>query len=422
METPLNETLGDDKRTALRAVGAVGKADVALAVDEPFSFVEHRNLLIAIAQALRCLNPSCLHAYPSRSDAKAIFLEPLNLIHCLTGRGAHVLDRTALPGLYRLLLRFRSRRLADSLRLFVASQAAGLPTWRSLLGGELVAPMINAGLLIQTHDGWSSRLRIVPVYDRLFLTDAIHRSTGQTIWLGKDSIILLDALRRRLAGTRFRLGLEIGCGSGIVTSFLADFCEHSIGTDINPRALDCAGLNAEVNHIENVEFRLSNLYEHLPEAFDVIVSNPPHVFVPPEKRRTAIYADGGEDYGVDIPLAICEGLPQRLAAGGLALLLAGSPVVHGVDILPDRLRRRFSEAPLAFELQPLFNVVSAEHLAYHRACGVAYVWSYLVTVTRATSFSLQIKPPSRWVRAKSWVYRQLVTLGQGTRLENNANS
>jgi len=389
-----------------------GTSDNAAASASPFSFVEHADLLGDVVQSLGQIGISRLHRYPTRTDRRILPFEAVNLVHALTGRGNYVMDRTAIPEFYRRLAGLGAPRAAALLRLFVNALPAEREAWRELLGADLSDRAATAGLLLPRGTRWASRVRIVPSHGRLFVTDAIEASRSDSIWLGKDSIILIEAMRRRLAGRRLQSGLEIGSGSGIVSIHLAHFCERVLGIDINPRALDCARLNARANSLERVEFRRSDLYRDVPETFDVIVSNPPHVFIAPAERATRIYADGGEDYGTSLQMAILDGLHERLNPDGVALLLLVSPVVRGLDVLPERVRSRLAERPLDFEFEPLFNTLSVENLAYHRAQGVQYNWVYMVTVRKANAFACRVSPAGVGVRSKSWAFRTLVALAR----------
>ncbi len=72
--------------------------------------------------------------------------------------------------------------------------------------------------------------------------------------------------------------LDVGCGYGAIGLILAILHPeaHVILTDVNPRALALAQKNALLLAVaSHVEVRASDLYEKVPEAFDLIVSNPP---------------------------------------------------------------------------------------------------------------------------------------------------
>ncbi len=75
--------------------------------------------------------------------------------------------------------------------------------------------------------------------------------------------------------------LEIGTGSGIISVMLAKQIENIeiIAVDINEDALALAKENAKKHNVEEkIDFRLSNLYENVPENdIFMTISNPPYI-------------------------------------------------------------------------------------------------------------------------------------------------
>jgi release factor glutamine methyltransferase len=71
--------------------------------------------------------------------------------------------------------------------------------------------------------------------------------------------------------------LEIGCGSGIITLFLADKSTHVTAVDVSADAVDNTRINLAANAIENVTVILGNAFDKVGGSFDVVASNPPWV-------------------------------------------------------------------------------------------------------------------------------------------------
>lgn len=75
--------------------------------------------------------------------------------------------------------------------------------------------------------------------------------------------------------------VEIGTGSGIISVMLALLLKNVkiIAVDINEKALELARKNAIKHKVEDkIEFRLSNLYENVPEVdIHMTISNPPYI-------------------------------------------------------------------------------------------------------------------------------------------------
>ncbi|HWH27159.1 MAG TPA: methyltransferase [Pseudolysinimonas sp.] len=124
--------------------------------------------------------------------------------------------------------------------------------------------------------------------------------------------------------------LDLGTGCGIQALHLAREAEHVVATDISERALDFARLNAALNGVDSIEFRLGSLFEPVAgETFDRIVSNPPFVITPrgadvPEYE----YRDGGA-VGDGLLIALIADLGDHLEPGGVAQLLGNWEYRHG---------------------------------------------------------------------------------------------
>jgi release factor glutamine methyltransferase len=69
--------------------------------------------------------------------------------------------------------------------------------------------------------------------------------------------------------------LELGCGTGFISVFAAKKGANVLATDINPKALENAKLNAELNSVE-LEVAYSDLFENVNQKFDYIIINPPY--------------------------------------------------------------------------------------------------------------------------------------------------
>lgn len=116
--------------------------------------------------------------------------------------------------------------------------------------------------------------------------------------------------------------LDLGTGCGIQALLVARHAGAVVATDISARALAYAELNAQLNGVTNIEFRLGSMFEPVSgEAFDLIVSNPPFVITPrvegvPEYE----YRDGGL-VGDALVEQFIRSAPDHLTPGGTAQLL-----------------------------------------------------------------------------------------------------
>lgn len=156
--------------------------------------------------------------------------------------------------------------------------------------------------------------------------------------VGGASTTLSGLLIQQPAGTT----LDLGTGCGIQAMHARRFSDRVVATDISERALRYARVNARLNRLDGIEFRLGSLYEPIAgERIDRILSNPPFVITP---RRDGVpayeYRDGGM-VGDGIVEAVVRGAAEHLAPGGMAQLLGNWEYrrADGIDDLEDGLER-----------------------------------------------------------------------------------
>ncbi|WP_435748465.1 class I SAM-dependent methyltransferase [Microbacterium sp. PMB16] len=144
--------------------------------------------------------------------------------------------------------------------------------------------------------------------------------------LPADHVLGVGGASRTLAETIVPLevgrALDLGTGCGIQALLVARRAGTVVATDISARALAFAELNARVNGVGNIEFRLGSMFEPVEgEAFDLIVSNPPFVITPRVEGVPAYeYRDGGL-VGDALVEQFVRTAPAYLTVGGIAQLL-----------------------------------------------------------------------------------------------------
>ncbi|MER7900591.1 methyltransferase domain-containing protein [Streptomyces sp. NPDC096046] len=118
--------------------------------------------------------------------------------------------------------------------------------------------------------------------------------------------------------------LEIGCGTGMiaVTGALAG-CERVVASDINPRAVANAALNAARHQVgDRVEAVHSDLFDGLDpaERFDLIFWSSNYVLAPEGHRYGSVHDAAYVDPGYAAHRRFLAEAEDRLAPGGSALL------------------------------------------------------------------------------------------------------
>ncbi|WP_048151130.1 HemK2/MTQ2 family protein methyltransferase [Methanolacinia paynteri] len=146
----------------------------------------------------------------------------------------------------------------------------------------------------------------------------------------EDTFLLSEAVMHEIK-SQDRV-IEIGTGSGFISSGIRDKAEYAIATDINPYAC----ITAKKNGVEVVR---TDLFSGICGTFDLVIFNPPYLPTKPEERIDdwLEYAlDGGEDGRATIQ-KFAEQLGSALSKTGRCLLLISS--LTGTDVV----RKIFSE-------------------------------------------------------------------------------
>lgn len=152
--------------------------------------------------------------------------------------------------------------------------------------------------------------------------------------------------------------LDMGTGSGVCAVFAARYARHVVAVDINPEAVRCAGINAQLNHLEHkIDIRHGDLFAPVgAQRFDIIFFNPPFVRGTPRNDRDRAWRSN------DVAERFAAGLGAHLKPGGFALVLLSTfgdaPVFleefrrRGCKVTVFAERRFVNEALAIFRLEP----------------------------------------------------------------------
>ena len=111
--------------------------------------------------------------------------------------------------------------------------------------------------------------------------------------------------------------LDLGTGCGAQALLASRHAKAVVASDVNPRAIEIAGLNARLNGIE-LELREGSWFAPVgDDLFDLIVSNPPFVISP---DSSFVFRDGGLD-GDAVSRNVVRGAAAHLRDGGYATIL-----------------------------------------------------------------------------------------------------
>ncbi len=141
----------------------------------------------------------------------------------------------------------------------------------------------------------------------------------------EDSELLLNAALEEI--NEDDQVLEVGVGSGFVSSRLIDKCQLVIGTDISPFAV-------RVTKSEEVEVIRTDIASGIKKRFTLILFNPPNLEIRAGKQKGERWIDkaiqGGE-HGTDIAVKFLEEIGEWLKEDGRIILTASSSNFPYID-------------------------------------------------------------------------------------------
>jgi release factor glutamine methyltransferase len=128
--------------------------------------------------------------------------------------------------------------------------------------------------------------------------------------------------------------LDIGTGSGACALFAARYARQVTAVDINPAAVRCARINAQLNHLDHrIDVRHGDLFAPVSgQRFDLILFNPPFLVGAPRDDRDRAWRS------IDIAERFAAQLANHLTPHGAALLLLST--FGRAEIFLRELRRR----------------------------------------------------------------------------------
>jgi hypothetical protein len=218
--------------------------------------------------------------------------------------------------------------------------------WNLPFGPQLFAParledLLAARIVAPAGEGlFRSLYRVSRLGEDLFLHSPYPTEAEDAVFFGPDSYRFAELIRSELERCPRRPGarlVDIGAGAGvgaIVAARLRPELRPTM-TDVNPRALQLARINARAAGVD-ADYALGPTLEPVIGPVDIALANPPYI-VDPAGRR---YRDGGDMHGARVALDMAASAMARLSPGGRFILYTGSAIVAGED----RLHRALAEA------------------------------------------------------------------------------
>ncbi|MEM8514578.1 methylase of polypeptide subunit release factors [Massilia sp. MP_M2] len=253
------------------------------------------------------------------------------------------------------------------------------PFSAAVLPPGMLELMTSAGVLAGEGDALRSTVRASTLDDLLLFHSAFPTHDDDAVFFGPDTYRFIGAMQRAFvadeAGPAPARAIDVGCGSGAgaLTIARAFPAARVIGADVNTAALALARVNARLNGTVNVTVCESDLFNGVTGEVDLIVSNPPFV-VDPDQRR---YRHGGGERGAELSRRIVDEGLARLRPGGRLLLYTGVALSGPDDHFLNSIRARLQAECASWSYEELDPDIFGGQLGepgYEEVERIAAVW------------------------------------------------
>lgn len=223
-----------------------------------------------------------------------------------------------------------------------------------MLPPALLKQLLEASIVVpvEGQDALKSEYRVSNLYlphiqdgtippQLYYVHSAFPTTQSDAVFFGPDTYFFLDFLTHAsmYLPQNPRAVVDVCCGSGAGAIHMARELPEStvVGLDLNSKALVLGQVNAKLADCR-VEFMESDLFAAVDarEDIDLIISNPPYI-----AGDVPMYAAGGAEQGLALPLRIVSEGIKVLAEVGLLVIYTGLPVSYkrpGHDSFLQRVR------------------------------------------------------------------------------------
>ena len=226
--------------------------------------------------------------------------------------------------------------LADPLNEFLGRGIDGVTELRIAAdaGGKIVTSLGGDRLVTEKINGLTYRRAI----DQFFQANRLLRHG------------MLKKVKELAGITRDDTFLDIGCGVGFFSLFLADSAGHGTGVDINGASVSMARKNARLNNIGNLDFKAmpASMIHPSRAAPRVVVVDPPRAGIDRKARRTLAALNPERILYVSCNPATFSRDAKDLVGAGYTLdalsLIDMFPCTHHIEVI-SRFNRGVSGPP-----------------------------------------------------------------------------
>lgn len=333
-------------------------------------------------ETIASLDLSSLQKYPPPKHGGLPFGHEFRIASRFLRGSCNLLDPSAFSFPYRLLSSSQER---DFFKAFILGEPLSPQEWSDIIGPEQLESWIKNELIKEEGHGFSCQFRVVSVGRISLVVDPIDKMFPLRVHFGQDSLKMIEFLSRgRLPlGRRF---LDVGPGAGAILLQFSRHYQEAIGLEINPRAVNLAKFNAELNsdHIAKIFhgdiFTVGERYGQ----FDLVTWNAPFMFFPESYKEKAVDGYGGE-MGTEITLKFMnEIVSDLLSDSGAAYLFSASPVLkEGQKPLEEKFRRLAPALGLDVCLHVWQSFWVKEFEGFHDSHGIKRFESVIIEIKKS---------------------------------------
>jgi SAM-dependent methyltransferase len=341
-------------------------------------------------------------------------IELVNIVCFYAGRRP-VLNFSSRPGFYMNRLAVRNPESHALITLFSECEPVKRSHFHALFGDSGLKLLHESGLLEVDGDMLVPLARVHVFNDCLFVEPRGNRSILDASYKLAHAVMRnLPRIRRR------RRMLDVGTGTGFHSVLFARDFDEVVALDIDEDALANTAQNVAINGTDNVMGLQSDMYANVTGQFDLIMANPPPLFLPDGYRDNSgqgQFYDGG-DFGIELARRIMDGFEAHLAEDGMAAIGLISSVVDGRDLVLDYIASTFDMRRYRIEAQVVSDVIESEFVAFYDAHKITSRPRMIITFRKGQGGGLHVRglPPLK--RMLFWCQRRLsrmLRVGGGSR-------
>lgn len=334
---------------------------------------------------------------------------PIELVNiaCFYAGRRPFLNFSAYPAFYMDRLAARNPECHALITLFSECDALPAARVRALLGDTAVTLLIDAGLVQQEGEVLVPQARVHVFDNCLFVEPKANRSILDA------SYKLADAVTRNLPRMKYtRRMLDVGTGTGFHAILFARHFDEVVALDIDEDALANTAQNCAINGTANVAGLQSDMYANVEGRFDLIMANPPPLFVPEGYQENSGYDRfyNGGDFGIELARRIMDGFDEYLADDGVAAIGLISSVVNGRDLVLDYIASNFDARNYRIEARVVSDVIESEFVEFYRSHNISNRPRMIITFRKGHGGGLSVQRLNPLKSVLFWCQRVLSRL------------